>query len=291
MRSQREMSGNCLPALRRLVMARPLKVGVDYFSHDVHASASKTLFLLESRYGNDGYAFWFKLLETLGSQLELYYDCSNIENWLYLVSKTRVDESKATEIINLLAQIKAIDSVLWQENKIIWIQNFVDRLEDVFKKRGSITPSPDKFLEGFCHRNYKKEEFPSQKLQENGVSVPESTQSKLKESKLNKSKVKESISTPASPQKNLYLEHVTLTDEQYTNLLTKFGDENTVDKAIDILNNYKASSGRKYKSDYHTILGWVTKRIEEDQLKYLATKQKKDGKSEILAIARGEFND
>lgn len=272
-------------------MARPLKVGVDYFSHDVHASASKTLFLLESRYGNDGYAFWFKLLETLGSQLELYYDCSNIENWLYLVSKTRVDESKATEIINLLAQIKAIDSVLWQENKIIWIQNFVDRLEDVFKKRGSITPSPDKFLEGFCHRNYKKEEFPSQKLQENGVSVPESTQSKLKESKVNKSKVKESISTPASPQKNLYLEHVTLTDEQYTNLLTKFGDENTVDKAIDILNNYKASSGRKYKSDYHTILGWVTKRIEEDQLKYLATKQKKDGKSEILAIARGEFND
>ncbi len=39
-------------------MARPLKQTVDYFPHDSHASDSKTLFILESKFGNDGYAFY-----------------------------------------------------------------------------------------------------------------------------------------------------------------------------------------------------------------------------------------
>ena len=46
-------------------MTRPMKKGVDYFPHAcVHG---QTMFILEQRWGNDGYAFWFKLLEMLGT--------------------------------------------------------------------------------------------------------------------------------------------------------------------------------------------------------------------------------
>ena len=40
-------------------MARPIKAGVDYFPHDTDAASRKTIFTLESIFGNDGYAFWF----------------------------------------------------------------------------------------------------------------------------------------------------------------------------------------------------------------------------------------
>lgn len=45
-------------------MARPTKTSVDYFPHMTHSG--KTIAILEARWGNDGYAFWFKLLELLG---------------------------------------------------------------------------------------------------------------------------------------------------------------------------------------------------------------------------------
>ena len=67
-------------------MARPQKAGVDYFSHDVDTNG-KTLFTLEATYGNDGYAFWFKLLELLGKQDGLYYDCREEANTIYLAAR------------------------------------------------------------------------------------------------------------------------------------------------------------------------------------------------------------
>ena len=37
-----------------------------------------------------------------------------------------------------------------------------------------------------------------------------------------------------------------------------------VEKCIEVLNNYKLSSGKRYKSDYHTILNWVIERVSKD---------------------------
>ena len=51
---------------------RPKKAIVDYFPHFV--SHGKTMFTIEMKYGNDGYAFWFKLLEILGSTENHYID-------------------------------------------------------------------------------------------------------------------------------------------------------------------------------------------------------------------------
>ena len=81
-------------------MARPKKQTVDYFPHFV--KGGRTIFILENKFGNDGYAFWFKLLEILGESEGHFYDCSNASNWEYLLAKTRVTEEKAKDIINVL---------------------------------------------------------------------------------------------------------------------------------------------------------------------------------------------
>ena len=44
-------------------MARPRKTGMDYFPHDTTASGDDKLAALEAVFGNDGYAFYFKVLE------------------------------------------------------------------------------------------------------------------------------------------------------------------------------------------------------------------------------------
>ena len=45
-------------------MARPKRTTVDYYPH--YVKCGRTIYILEARFGNDGYAFWFKVLEVLG---------------------------------------------------------------------------------------------------------------------------------------------------------------------------------------------------------------------------------
>jgi len=120
-------------------MARPIKKTIDYFSHDTSAQDSRTLSILQFKFKNDGYAAWFKLLEILGRSDGLVFDCRNDDNWQFLQAKTLLSDSFLTEIIDTLALIGAIDKELW-ERKIIWSQNFVDRLEPVFRNRHQPMP-------------------------------------------------------------------------------------------------------------------------------------------------------
>lgn len=64
-------------------------------------------------------------------------------------------------------------------------------------------------------------------------------------------------------EKNKYMDCVFLSADEEQSLRTKLlnGD---FEKAIEVLNNYKMQSGKKYASDYHAMQNWVIKRIQED---------------------------
>jgi len=113
-------------------MARPIKNTVDYFPHIIQNG--KTIFILESKYGNDGYAFWFKLLELLGSSHDHVYDYNNLADWEFLLAKTKVNAEMANNILKTLADLEAIDKELLKK-KLIWCDNFVKGIEDVYKRR------------------------------------------------------------------------------------------------------------------------------------------------------------
>ena len=118
-------------------MARPKKQTVEYFPH--FCGHKKTMFILEQKYGNDGYAFWFKLLEMLGSYEGHVIDLSNAADWEFLQSKTRLSEDTCHEILDLLAKLDAIDPELW-EQKIVWSDNFVNGLTPVYSNRKAEIP-------------------------------------------------------------------------------------------------------------------------------------------------------
>lgn len=62
-------------------------------------------------------------------------------------------------------------------------------------------------------------------------------------------------------EKRRYLDHVLLTNEEYQKLTERFGSPLT-NKAIEILNQYIGSTGKRYKSHYYTLLGWPMERAQ-----------------------------
>ena len=120
-------------------MTRPRKQTVDYFPHN--CNHGKTMFILEQKFGNDGYAFWFKLLELLGITEGHFVDCNDMANWHFLCTRARVDDGTAVAITNLLADVGAVDKELWQVSKIIWSDNFVENLGFAYRNREVSIPS------------------------------------------------------------------------------------------------------------------------------------------------------
>lgn len=73
---------------------------------------------------------------------------------------------------------------------------------------------------------------------------------------------------PVSPKgkaadKTQYAEFVTMTEREYSSLCERVG-ERGAKRCIEILDNYKGASGKKYASDYRAILSWVIARYEEE---------------------------
>ena len=99
---------------------------------------------------------------------------------------------------------------------------------------------------------------PPESLQNNSGIIPESFLPKRKEEKRREEKGKE--------EKHPRAEFVFLTDKEHESLITDHGEEDTK-SMIEILNNYKGSTGKNYKSDYLAIKNWVVKRLEEDKQK------------------------
>ena len=156
-------------------MARTEKTTVDYFPHFVNHG--KTMFILENRYGNDGYAFWYKLLELLGSTSYHFIDCNNSATWEFLLAQTRLNDNIANSILDLLANLDAINKELWKK-KIVWSQNFVDKIADVYQRRTIDVPIKQDVMD-LCKQKYGWKD----------VSVNKKPQTKLNQTKLNQTKL------------------------------------------------------------------------------------------------------
>lgn len=61
-----------------------------------------------------------------------------------------------------------------------------------------------------------------------------------------------------------YSEFVYLAKDEYDKLITEYGDAKTTE-FITMLDNYKGSSGKEYKSDYRAILSWVVDRCNKNK--------------------------
>lgn len=117
-------------------MAREQRKDVDYFPHE--CNHGRKMHIIERKYGNDGYAVWFKLLEQLGKANDHYIDISDETQMMWLTSIFNVDEEKTKLILNDLSKLEAIDKVLFEEYKVIYSHKFSESVKDAYRNRKGI---------------------------------------------------------------------------------------------------------------------------------------------------------
>ena len=103
-----------------------------------------------------------------------------------------------------------------------------------------------------------------------------SNANKVKESKENKNKVNKK----EQEEKIHFADFVTMTNVEHEKLVSTYGTEFT-DQCIKILDNYKGSKGKEYKSDYRAILSWV---VDE------AKKRKQENKYNSRKTAYNDYS-
>lgn len=116
-------------------MARPERNNVDYFP--LYCDEGKKMFYLEETYGNDGFATFIKILRELAKTDYHYLDLSKNTTKMFLSAKCKISKETLESIIKDLVDLEKFDSVLWNENSIIWCQDFVDSIQDAYKKRNN----------------------------------------------------------------------------------------------------------------------------------------------------------
>ena len=229
-------------------MARPERNNVDYFPF-ICEDGNK-MFYIEETYGNDGFATFVKLLRELAKTNYHYLDLSKPSTMMFLSAKCKVSKDILECIIKDLVELGKFDKVLWNENKVIWCQDFIDSIQDAYVKRNNKCITYQGLLLLLTSLGVRKLSKLQLKGDNNTQSIEED--SKVNKSKLNETKVKVRDLVFISPK-----EHETLR-ETFT--------EQDCNWMYDKLNNYKLSSGKTYKSDYGAINSWVKEELKKHRL-------------------------
>ena len=123
---------------------RPERYEADYFPHQCHHS--KTLEIFVEEYGNEGYAFFYRLQEVLGITKGHGYCATGTLNMSYLCKKTGIkEEERLQEMIKFLCELGEIDKKRWEDDEIIWWPNFVEVFKKLYSRRKVDLPTFDVF--------------------------------------------------------------------------------------------------------------------------------------------------
>ena len=114
-------------------MARPKKNTVDYFPHECNHSTELEIIL--QQYGNEGYAFYYRLREVLGRTPNHIIKCDSELRKQSLSASTGIEKESMMKIIELMVDIELIDRELWEEHSTIWCDDFVQNVRDVNEHR------------------------------------------------------------------------------------------------------------------------------------------------------------
>lgn len=153
-------------------MARPLKNGLDYFPHDVDASTDEKIEALRAIHQNDGYAFYFILLERIYRTNEGELDISDAETLQILARKVSVTPEKFKEILKTALKYDCFDNKEYEKRGVLTSRGIKKRINVVIEKRL------------YMRENYKERVSDAETTQENNQeTTPETPQSKEKKSK------------------------------------------------------------------------------------------------------------
>lgn len=115
-------------------MARPRKIGLDYFPHDTNACADEKIELLEEKFGNDGYAAFFKLLEGAHKHRAGILDLQDIEVMGLYARRCRMVPDRLIEIIDYAVERGLFDKSAWAD-RLLTSDRIKENLKHVTRQR------------------------------------------------------------------------------------------------------------------------------------------------------------
>jgi len=157
-------------------MPRPKKNNADYFSHDNSMRNHRKIRALRTEFGLEGFAAYVMLLETLTEADNFQVELSKELDWKLLAGDFGIDSDKLKEIFKLIEELELITN----KGGIISCESLNERLQPVIDKRlnnRKDTESKERDDNG---------RFLPQIYHTPGVSVAETPQSKVNETKVKK---------------------------------------------------------------------------------------------------------
>ena len=135
-------------------MSRPESKNVFYFPH--YTKSTIELDLIEHKYNSEGYKAYYRLQEMVADtdyhRLSLATEDDKDMFELGMNCKQEVVD----DVIRILLDRGRIDRELWENESVIWMQDFVDTLKPVYVNRRK--PLPDKNIVSTCSNTEKRKE-------------------------------------------------------------------------------------------------------------------------------------
>lgn len=116
-------------------MARPTKLYLDYFSHDTDAVNDEKIELFRSMYGNDGYAFYFIILERVYKTEGAMIDLSKNIFVVGLSKKLLISVDKFNEMLETAFELDMFDKVIYENEKMLTSKGIQKRYEEIMNQR------------------------------------------------------------------------------------------------------------------------------------------------------------
>ena len=177
-------------------MARPIKEGMDYFPHDTDSSSDEKIELLTGIYGNDGYAFYFIMLERIYRNKDFCIDVSDAETkeemFQILSKKTRLSLEEFNKILKTSFKYGLFDKKLYEEKGIITSDGIQKRAGTVVAKRIAM------------QNRYKKKISDSETKEEIKTETQQSKEKESKEKKIKEEKIIDELGVSCSSDFNIY---------------------------------------------------------------------------------------
>lgn len=239
-------------------MARPKKEGMDYFPHDTDAVNDEKIEAMRALFGNDGYAFYFILLERIyradGGEL----DVSNFTVRTVLISKLGIKQEAFDSMLDAAFEIGLFDRSVYKDRQCITSSGIKSRWEEVDSQRKKWRKNKGETA-GNNNRADDNDSYPDRKHE---LPAEKSAQSKVKESKENKSKGNTKEDPPIIPPegKLKFSEMVYLSQHEADQLIQEFG-EKEFKYWVQQLSDYHVENinkPSKIKKDHNrTIRNWI----------------------------------
>jgi hypothetical protein len=191
------------------IMGRPERHDVDYFPF--FAKRGRTLNILQSKFGCEGIGVFTNILRFLSFTPDHHYCIKDEADRMNFFVEIGIQEDRGIEIIELMVKTEKLDKELWEKYRVIASEAFLLSLEEAYKQRKNKIITMNEIREKFVsiHGNGVNIHGNGGSIHGNGVNIHDNPQSKVKKSKVKKSKedaeapppVVSETSTPEKPKK------------------------------------------------------------------------------------------